>query len=151
MAKLSPKQEAFCREYIANGGNATQAAIAAGYSKKTATVVGAQNLTKLNIKERLQEQQKKAQEAFTITVEQRLRILQSVTESGLSTYKDQNENLRPNNLSAVVSAVSEMNKMLGTTTGEEDTAKPIQVVFNVREPVKPEQCSASLSVDGKEV
>ncbi|WBA79565.1 terminase small subunit [Endozoicomonas sp. GU-1] len=138
MAKLSPKQEAFCRAYITNGGNATQAAISAGYSKKTARVVGAENLTKPAIKARLAEQQAKAQEAFTITVEQRLRLLSSVADAGLSTYKDQQENLRPNNLSAVVSAVSEMNKMLGTTTGEEDAVKPIQVVFNVREPVKPE-------------
>ena len=34
--KLTPKQKAFADEYIKNGGNATQAAIAAKYSEKTA-------------------------------------------------------------------------------------------------------------------
>lgn len=48
-SKLTKKQKAFADEYIINGGNATQAAIKAGYSKKTAGVIGKQNLTKLNI------------------------------------------------------------------------------------------------------
>jgi phage terminase small subunit len=52
MAKLTDKQEMFCREYIVDL-NATQAAIRAGYSKKTANQVASQNLTKLNIQERV--------------------------------------------------------------------------------------------------
>ena len=43
---LTPKQEAFCQAYMANGMNATQAAIAAGYSKKTAQIIGSENLSK---------------------------------------------------------------------------------------------------------
>ena len=66
---------------------------------------------------------------FIITVEQRLRLLSSVADAGLSTYKDQQENLRPNNLSAVVSAVSEMNKMLGTGNDEGDDVKTVHVIF----------------------
>lgn len=49
MDKLTPKQKAFADEYIANGGNAAQAAISAGYSKKTAKEIGAINLTKVNV------------------------------------------------------------------------------------------------------
>lgn len=49
MAKLTPKQKAFCDEYLIDL-NATQAAIRAGYSPKTAKEIGAQNLTKLNIR-----------------------------------------------------------------------------------------------------
>jgi phage terminase small subunit len=50
MAKedLSPKQKLFCEEYIIDH-NATQAAIRAGYSSKTARAIGAENLTKPNI------------------------------------------------------------------------------------------------------
>ena len=48
--KLTPKQQAFCDYYIASG-NATEAAIKAGYSEKTARVVGCENLTKPNIRE----------------------------------------------------------------------------------------------------
>ena len=45
---LSKKQELFCKEYLIDL-NATQAAIRAGYSKKTADQIGAENLTKPNI------------------------------------------------------------------------------------------------------
>lgn len=51
MAKLTKKQQIFADEYIVNGGNATQAAIKAGYSKKTARSVGNENLTKPYIQE----------------------------------------------------------------------------------------------------
>ncbi|HFJ6796562.1 TPA: terminase small subunit, partial [Enterococcus faecium] len=40
MVNLTPKQKAFADEYIKNGGNATQAAIKAGYSKRSARVIG---------------------------------------------------------------------------------------------------------------
>ena len=52
--KLSHKQEKFCVEYLVDL-NATQAAIRAGYSPKTAKVIASQNLTKLNIQNRLKE------------------------------------------------------------------------------------------------
>lgn len=48
--KLTEKQKRFADEYI-RCGNATQAAIHAGYSKKTARFVGYENLTKPHIKE----------------------------------------------------------------------------------------------------
>jgi phage terminase small subunit len=54
MAKLTDKQEMFCKEYIIDL-NATQAAIRAGYSEKTANEQGCQNLAKLSIQERIAE------------------------------------------------------------------------------------------------
>lgn len=48
--KLTPKQKRFADEYIKTG-NATQSAIEAGYSKKTARSVGSENLTKPDISE----------------------------------------------------------------------------------------------------
>lgn len=47
--KLTNKQEQFCREYIIDF-NATQAAIRAGYSKKTSHAIGQENLRKPIIK-----------------------------------------------------------------------------------------------------
>ena len=44
--ELTLKQSAFIKAYLLNGGNATQAAIKAGYSEKTAQAIGAENLTK---------------------------------------------------------------------------------------------------------
>lgn len=49
---LNDKQEMFCREYLVDL-NATQAAIRAGYSEKTARATGCENLTKPNIAERI--------------------------------------------------------------------------------------------------
>lgn len=43
---LTLKQQQFADEFIANGGNATQAAISAGYKRKAAHSMGAENLQK---------------------------------------------------------------------------------------------------------
>lgn len=61
MKKLTIKQKKFADEYI-KSGNATQSAINAGYSKKTARVTGAENLTKPNIKAYVDERMKKLEE-----------------------------------------------------------------------------------------
>lgn len=50
--KLTDKQKLFIEEFLIDR-NATQAAIRAGYSKKTARVIGAENLTKPAIAERI--------------------------------------------------------------------------------------------------
>jgi len=43
---MTIKQRLFCEAYLQNGFNATQAAITAGYSKKTAGSTGPENLEK---------------------------------------------------------------------------------------------------------
>ena len=48
--KLTDKQQAFVNEYLVDL-NATQAAIRAGYSEKTAKDIGCQNLAKLDIQQ----------------------------------------------------------------------------------------------------
>lgn len=55
--KLTLKQQRFADEYIISG-NATEAAIKAGYSKKTANVIGVENLIKPNIKSYIDEKLK---------------------------------------------------------------------------------------------
>lgn len=54
MAKLTEKQQRFVDEYLIDL-NATQAAIRAGYSVKTAKDIGCQNLAKLNIQQAISE------------------------------------------------------------------------------------------------
>lgn len=54
MAKLTLKQKKFADEYIISG-NATQAAIKAGYKEKTAYKTGAENLRKPQIKSYIEE------------------------------------------------------------------------------------------------
>ena len=53
---LTAKQEQFCQEYLIDL-NGAQAAIRAGYSKKTAKDIACQNLAKLNISTRIAELQ----------------------------------------------------------------------------------------------
>ena len=59
---MNPRQKAFADYYIETG-NATEAAVKAGYSKKTAYSIGEQNLKKLEvsqyIKERMEQADKK--------------------------------------------------------------------------------------------
>jgi len=54
MGKLSDKMELFCQEYLIDF-NATQAAIRAKYSEKTARQIAADNLSKVDIKKRISE------------------------------------------------------------------------------------------------
>ncbi|MDT0134447.1 MULTISPECIES: terminase small subunit [Providencia] len=65
---LTDKQEAFCREYLIDL-NATQAAIRAGYSEKTANEQGSQNLVKLSIQKRIQELMNDRSERLEITAD----------------------------------------------------------------------------------
>ena len=51
MAKLTPKQERFCEEYLIDL-NATQSAIRAGYSVNTANRIASELLSKLDIQEK---------------------------------------------------------------------------------------------------
>ena len=64
--RLTDKQERFCYEYSIDL-NATQAAIRAGYNKKTAAVIGYENLTKPYIQERIQYMKDNLAEAAGIT------------------------------------------------------------------------------------
>jgi phage terminase small subunit len=51
---LTPKEERFCYEYLANGFNATKACIKAGYAEKSAFVTGSRLLRKAKVHERIQ-------------------------------------------------------------------------------------------------
>ena len=54
---LTEKEKIFCREYVYDW-NATRAAKEAGYSKKTATEIGCENLTKPHIQTEIERVQK---------------------------------------------------------------------------------------------
>ena len=66
--KLTPKQKAFCEEYIVDL-NGTQAAIRAKYSKKTAGVMASENLKKPNISAYIAQLAGKRSEKCEITAE----------------------------------------------------------------------------------
>lgn len=72
MAKLTDKQELFAREFIKDL-NATQAAIRAGYSEKTARAIGCENLTKPDIQLRIAELNQERMERVQIDADYVLR------------------------------------------------------------------------------
>ena len=71
------KQRRFCDEYIKTG-NATQAAIAAGYSQKTAPFIGSENLKKPYIRARIDERLAELQSERTADAQEVLEYLTSV-------------------------------------------------------------------------
>lgn len=78
MSGLNPKQARFVAEYLIDS-NATQAAIRAGYSKKTAAVIGAENLRKPNIAAAVKAGRAKITDKLEITAE---RLIRDVLEIG---------------------------------------------------------------------
>lgn len=75
--KLTAKQQRFCDEYLIDL-NATQAAIRAGYSKKTARVIGQQNLSKLAVKNYIDERMAEKEAALVADQAEVLKYLTSV-------------------------------------------------------------------------
>ena len=74
---LTQKQRRFIDEYIISG-NATQAAIKAGYSKKTAAVTATENLRKPNIKAEIQVRNAEIQSEKTADMTEVMEYLTSV-------------------------------------------------------------------------
>jgi phage terminase small subunit len=77
--KLTAKQQAFIKEYLIDL-NSTQAAIRAGYSKKTAKEIGCENLTKPHVNEAIEEAMNKRSEKLEITAEYVLGSLKEVAD-----------------------------------------------------------------------
>lgn len=77
MAKLTAKQQRFVDEYLIDL-NATQAAIRAGYAKKTAYSIGEENLRKPEIKSRIETRMAEKEAALIADQDEVLKYLTSV-------------------------------------------------------------------------
>lgn len=75
--KLTPKQKAFADEYLICG-NATEAAKKAGYSEKTAGIIGFENLRKPNVSEYIAERQKQIDDSRIADVKEVMQFYSSV-------------------------------------------------------------------------
>ena len=91
--KLTAKQQRFCDEYLVDL-NATQAAVRAGYSKKTASVIGAENLAKPNIKEYLSSCMKERSEQTKIDAEYVLNRLAAIDRMDVLDILNDNGSLK---------------------------------------------------------
>ena len=105
MANLTPKQQRFVEEYLIDL-NATQAAIRAGYSEKTAKSIGQENLTKPDIAKAIQEAQESLSNKTQLTVD--------MVVQGL--LKEAQDYAEGSTQSARVSAWAHLGKHLGMFT-----------------------------------
>jgi len=85
---LTPKQELFCREYVVDM-NATQAAIRAGYSKKTATPTASRLLTYVNIQNRVKELKEQKCSKIELSVES---VMNGILDTQRRAKEDDNYN-----------------------------------------------------------
>jgi len=84
MSELTPKQARFVEEYLVDL-NATQAAIRAGYSAKTAYSAGQRLLKDVDVAEAISAAQAKRSERTQITADQ---VLQELAKVGFSNLSD---------------------------------------------------------------
>jgi phage terminase small subunit len=91
---LNDKQRKFCEEYVLDF-NGTQAAIRAGYSKKTANRIASENLLKPDIQNYLSELKKKVAEESDITKKQLIDELSKIAFFDIRKIFNDDNSLRP--------------------------------------------------------
>jgi phage terminase small subunit len=117
MQKLKPKQIRFVEEYLIDF-NATQAAIRAGYSKKTARNIAGNLLTKINIQKEISGRLKAYSEKSEITRERVLLEIARLAFNDPRKAFDSNGNLLPvhnwsTETAAAISSI-EVNELIDT-------------------------------------
>ena len=75
---MTDKQKLFVASYLSNGLNATQAAVQAGYSERTARQIGARLLSNANIKNAITEKLQEVDSKAICQTEEILKFLSSV-------------------------------------------------------------------------
>ena len=104
MAELTPKQQRFCDEYLVDY-NATQAAIRAGYLKKSARVQASKLLTNTNVQAYLQGRSKKIANKLEISAERTLLEIARLAYTPASAfYNEEGQHLQPHELGPDASA-----------------------------------------------
>lgn len=92
MAELRPQIMVFVTEYIKNGNNATHAAIAAGYSEKTASSQGSRLLKSVEVQQFLNTTQQNLNRdlrtMFTEDAVRAYRVLTEIMEDPMAQHKD---------------------------------------------------------------
>lgn len=91
--QLTDKQLFFCQEYVKDF-NATQAAIRAGYSEKTAYSIGGENLRKPEIQEYISQLQKEIQERNKITIDECVSIFANIARFDIADLYNEDGGLK---------------------------------------------------------
>jgi phage terminase small subunit len=140
MKELTPKQAAFVREYLIDL-NASQAALRAGYSPKTADQQGNQLLKKTIIRERLQKAMDKRAAIVDLTAADVLRDINAVKADAMRKTYDKDGNEVMANHTAALKALELQGKHLKMFTDKVellgDKNNPLQVQLIKRTIIDP--------------
>lgn len=127
---LTPKQKAFA-DYFLQSGNVTEAARKAGYSEKTAAVIGSENLKKPNVSAYIAERQKQIDDSRIADAAEVQRFYSAVLRGEV---KDQ-FGLEAS-LDTRLAAGRELMKRHERTEGQNTDAGGIVIVNNIPRPGK---------------
>lgn len=140
-SSLTTKQRRFCEEY-AKDFNATQAAIRAGYSEKTAGVQGYRLLKNAQIQQEAQRLIKKDAEAIALDRQYFLKKLREVIEistklvpkcgfGGLEQHPDGTDAWKMVDAASAIRALDQLAKHLGLYKTDDDATKSMQQTSGV--------------------
>jgi len=89
------RKRLFVDAYIATNGNATQAAIEAGYSRKTATAQGSRLLRNVNVSAEIKRRQGEIADRYALRAEEVLRQVACIVSSDPAALFDESGKLLP--------------------------------------------------------
>ncbi|WP_416353915.1 terminase small subunit [Agrilactobacillus fermenti] len=134
--KLTVKQQKFADEYIISG-NATDAAIKAGYSKKTSYSIGNENLKKPEISKYIEKRRKEISDAKIVDQQE---ILERLTKFGrgemtesVATAKGVVDNV-PVGAKEQIHALELLGKRFAMWTDKQEinaNIKPVEIIDNI--------------------
>lgn len=118
--KLTPKEEAFCQSYLIDF-NGARAARSVGYSENTAKEIACALLTKIHIRDRIQQLRTETGKAFNVTRERIAQELALIAFGDTRILFDENGALKsPENWSEEGRMISSYEESI-TTFGDEKT------------------------------
>ena len=126
--KLTPKQKAFCDEYLICG-NATKAAKKAGYSEKTAMAIGNENLRKPLILGYIKKRQKEIDDAKIADIQEVLEYFTSVMRGEVKDQFDLDVSVADR-----MAAGRELIKRFEKTEGQKEYTGGITIINNIPRP-----------------
>lgn len=121
-AGLNPKQKAFCREYVKDF-NSTQAAIRAGYSKKTAYSIGQRLLKKVEVQAEIKRLLAPAEEAAGLSADRLCKEIGRLAYSNVKALYDVKGEFipihkLPDEIAACISGIDYDDGMVLNSAGE---------------------------------
>lgn len=157
--RLTQRQETFCIKYF-ELGNATEAALIAGYSPRSIRNIASVNLTNTNIQKRLKELNQAVEDASIATVLERKQILTEITRGRVSNLLGDDQRIKQGG-NIDTAAIQELDTM-DVKIGKGENAKlatitrvklhnPIQAITELNKMERIYSDGAILNVDNRVV